>query len=848
MLGRLDDHLTAPTNFPDWKIRALQGDVDHKLDTRIGKEILDLHMAQIRVRYRGWTRTVPAWGTALAAGIILSGCGGGGGDCTIGPLCVIPPEQSEASSIEAGQHNNQQGAPGRELPESVDVQVKDSDGDAVPGVTVNFSVSTGRGTLSSASAESDVNGFARVSWTLGPELGTQTMEARAANDEGVQLANSPLTLRAEAVQPQPARIVLLTPLPETAQNGVPFEQQPIVEVFDSDSQPVPQVEVVASVNPGGASLAGATTASSDANGQATFTNLALVGPQGTQTIRFSVATPALEVTSGPIQLVFGTAATLTAIEPVTYEATVNSPVSPGPSVVAKDAAGNPVPGVAVTFTANRNASVSPQTATTNDQGVAQVSWTLGSSANVAYSLTARIESASIDPVRFSATARPGAAGRLRVATQPSTPTQSGTAFAQQPVIQVLDQSGNPTPQAGIAVTATISSGPSGTLQNGSATTDATGRATFSGLALTGAVGNYTLSFSAPGLTGVTSAPFAITVGGAARLAFSRPPSDRSRSRAPLVIQPVVEIQDPSGNPIRQAGTVVTASVSTAQTSLTGETATTDANGQATFSGLTITGIPGTKELTFAATGLQSVSARVTLPNVTTVSAAPSHPVSATVGTTIGGPVITWILRDGATRPVPDADFTLTLPNGGTALPLTPLADANGAVQVGDWTLGTTAGYQYLELRLPDKRVFRDSILTTPGPAVNLVIASGDNQTAPVGQELPLPLIAQVVDQYSNGVADITVQWSTCDNVPGPLETTDAHGYSSVSQPTGAQPTTAGCTRATAPDLGGIFVDFHYQVTAAAAQEGQPMEISGAASSRSGPPPVPHRRSRLKPSR
>ncbi len=784
-----------------------------------------------------------SWPSAAlsTAAAILMGCGGGEDLCT-GPFCFSPPTRPEPSSIEAGPNNGQTGIRGRELPQPVYVRVKDSDGGPVSGITINFSVSSGGGTLSSATAESDNDGLAKVSWTLGQDLGTQLLQATATNGDGADLDGSPLELSATAALPEPARIVLRTTLAETASNGVPLEQQPVIEVYDADDQPLPQVEVLATVSSGGATLAGSTSASSDANGLASFTNLALVGPQGPQTLRFSVATSALEITAGPIQLLPGTAASMTAVAPTAYEQTVNSPVSPGPSVLVKDEAGNPAPGVAVTFTPNRNATVSPETATTNEQGVAQVSWTLGSTANVPYTLTARIESSSVPPVQFSAIARPGDAGRLRIMVQPSSPTQSGTAFATQPVIQLEDQNGNPTPQAGVNVMATISSGPSGTLQNQTATTDGSGRAAFSGLTLTGVVGNYTLSFSAPSLVGVTSAPFAITVGAPARLTVTTAPSTLARSRNPLVIQPVLQVQDASGNPVQQAGTVIVASISAANTTISGETATTDENGRAAFSALTLTGIPGPKDITFSAAGLQSASARVTLVSVETVSAAPSHPVSAVVGTTVAGPVITWTLRDGSTRPVADADFTLVLPSGGTAATLTPFSDANGAVQVGDWTLGTTAGYQYLVLRLPDGREFRDSILAVPDVAFDLLQAGGDGQTAPVNSELPERLVVRVVDQYNNGVADVPVQWATCDNVLGPVVPTDANGYSAVTQPTGNEPSGEGlpfCTQATIelPPDRTDRIEFHYGVTAAASQEGESEGTSAVQSTHSGPPPL-----------
>jgi adhesin/invasin len=767
----------------------------------------------------------------------LQSCDSGGSvEPCDGPFCHLGPERPMPSSMEVGSGNNQTGSPGRELSEPIAVKVTDDAGRPVPGVTVRFSVASGGGRLSSDSAQSDTLGLAGVRWVLGEQLGAQNVSAEAVNNDNAPLEHSPLQLSATAEPPTAAKLVLHAGLSETAQNGVPLESQPVLDVLDADDQPVSGVEVAVSVSSGGATVTGSATATSDGSGVASFSGLALAGAQGAQTLRFTAQGAATE--SGSIQLLAGTPASMTGVEPLTYEGTVNSPVSPAPSVTVKDAAGNGVPGVEVTFTPNRNSSVSPEVATTNEQGLAQVSWTLGTTANVQYTLTARIEASPVLPVRFTATARAGAAGRLRISTQPSSPTQSGTPFAQQPVLQTVDENGNPTAQPGIAVTAAISSGPSGSLTNQTATTDANGQAAFSGLAVSGVAGNYTLSFSAPGLAGVTSTPFAITEGSAARLAFVIQPSTAARSRLPLVIQPVLQIQDASGNPIAQAGVMVTVSALPSGTTVTGETVATDENGRAAFSTLTLQGIPGPKDLTFAAPGLQSATARVTLPSVSTVTAAPSHPASAVVGSTIGGPVISWTFRDASTRPVADADFTLKAPSGGTALPVTQFSDINGVVQAGSWTLGTTAGYQYLQLGLPDGRIFRDSILAVPDAASRLAKVSGDSQTAPVNSQLPELLVVRVVDQYGNGVSNIAVQWSTCDGIPGePVPPTDANGYSSTRQPTGTEPSgdQPFCTMATASVPEGSPVEFHYTVTGSAPAMSQLRTTSSVR--HSGPPPI-----------
>jgi len=86
---------------------------------------------------------------------------------------------------------------------------------------------------------------------------------------------------------------------------------------------------------------------------------------------------------------------------------------------------------------------------------------------------------------------------MAITTQPSATVLSGSNFAQPVVIQILDGNGSPVP--GIVVTAAIQSGTGGTLSNNTATTDASGNATFTNLQLSGPAGNsYTLNFKVPG--------------------------------------------------------------------------------------------------------------------------------------------------------------------------------------------------------------------------------------------------------------------------------------------------------------------------------------------------------------
>jgi hypothetical protein len=784
---------------------------------------------------------------ALSAGVTLSSCGGGDGSDCGGPFC-LGPDQPQATKIKLGSENGgdgQTGAPGRELPRPLEVIVTDSDDKPVQDVVVTFSVGQGGGSLSGSEIRSDLQGRARATWTLGTEPGDQKAQATADGISGIPLSGAPITFSAQAVRPPPASLVLRQAPSVSARNGIPLEQQPAIDVLDSDGQPVPGVQITAGIASGGGSMSGTTAVVSDGSGRATYTDLTLVGAGGPHTLRFSVADPALEVLSGTIILGAGGPAQIAGIAPLAYAGTVTSPVSPPPSVVVKDAAGNVVPGITVTFEANRDARVSPETAVTGANGVARVtSWTLGSTAGVQYTLTARVEGSALPAVRFAASARAGAAGRLAIAAEPSSPTQNGAPFSQQPVIQVTDQDGNPAPQPNVLITATVSSGPNGDLQNATANTDVTGRATFSGLTLTGTVGGYTVSFSAEGLTGVTSNPIMLTVGAPAQLAVAVPPPANVRSRAVITPPPVIQLQDAGGNPVAQAGISIVASVDGGGTLGGTTTVTTGADGRATFTDLIISGSPGPKTLGFGTTSpaLQGVSAQVTLPPVASVEVQTPAPASAQVGTTLSS-VPVWVLKDPTGLPVADAAFTLAT-SAGSVVPLGGFSGDNGIAQVQSWTLGTAAGDQYVEIRVTGTALSSQvHVQATAAAAANLLKQSGDNQSVPAppptatDPALPEPLVVRVTDQYGNGVGGALVQWRTCDGGGDYDQPTDADGFSSSRQPIQSAPGTYH-TCASVAGSSIAAVNFTYTITPASSSMNQLRTSRPGVEARGLPPTAP----------
>jgi Bacterial Ig-like domain (group 1) len=71
------------------------------------------------------------------------------------------------------------------LPQSIRVRITDQDSQPVAGFDVGWNVTAGGGTVDSLVSATDANGIARVSWTLGPVAGPQTLVAAIANGSTV---------------------------------------------------------------------------------------------------------------------------------------------------------------------------------------------------------------------------------------------------------------------------------------------------------------------------------------------------------------------------------------------------------------------------------------------------------------------------------------------------------------------------------------------------------------------------------------------------------------------------------------------------------------------------------------
>lgn len=269
-----------------------------------------------------------------------------------------------------------------------------------------------------------------------------------------------------------------------------------------------------------------------------------------------------------------------------------------PSVVVRDAFGNPVPGAQIEFAVERGGGrVTGVPTSTDSAGVAAVgAWYLGPMIGM-NALRARVLGAEVptdNGALFTAIGTAGAPARLIAAGGLPDSDVVGTSLAesQLPAVVVTDANGNPA--GGIEVMFTTSRG--GVTTSVLRTTDAQGRAALSAFTLDTVAGVNTIVASAPGAGGVT-----MEIVGRAGPAVELSVVSGSFQKVPLgrpVLQPlVVRAVDRFGN--ARAGVPVTFVPTGAGVTVAAPSQVTDAQGTAS---------PGTVTLA-RAIGWQLIDAR-----------------------------------------------------------------------------------------------------------------------------------------------------------------------------------------------------------------------------------------------
>jgi hypothetical protein len=180
--------------------------------------------------------------------------------------------------------NGQTGQVGQRLAAAPVVAVLDAAGNPIAGATVTWTVRAGGGRAEPVTSTTDAGGQTSTQWTLGPAPEQNVLEASVS---GV----APVSFQATATAGAPSALALRTQPSSSAEAGVAFDRQPVVQLRDASGNDVSQagVAVTAAIASGTGTLGGTTTRTTDGDGRATFTDLRINGATGPHELIFAAA-------------------------------------------------------------------------------------------------------------------------------------------------------------------------------------------------------------------------------------------------------------------------------------------------------------------------------------------------------------------------------------------------------------------------------------------------------------------------------------------------------------------------------------------------------------------------------
>ena len=527
---------------------------------------------------------------------------------------------------------------GTALVRQPEVKIVDAQGNTVTSSTavVTASRATGPGSLAGTAAVNAVSGVASYSGlSLRGTTGTYTVSF------SMTTANGTISVTSDAVtvtHGAPNKVVVTNKLSVaagSAASAAAFGVQPRAVVQDAWGNTIiagtaASAAVTVSASDGATLNVGGSTTVVD--GERRFSGVGVRARTGTYTITYSATVDgvALAADSHTVTVTHGAAASVSLVRPAGGTAS-GATFTTQPQVRVLDSAGNVVGSSSAQITATVSPSASGAltgtTSSTASSGVATftdlgITGTAGVSYTVSYSTTLA-SSTSVSTVQ-TVVVTPGAVSNARsglsqsvAATGVATGSvRSGVAFTTQPTVTLRDAQDNVVTSASDEITLTVArkTGTSGDLPgqlNGDTSVNALqGVATFSGISLSGTAGvTYTLSFTRNS-TVLATQDVAVLAGNPVRLNLNTAGAG-ARAGLALTTQPIVGLRDAAGNAATTSGVLVSAAVSAGGT-LTNVSATTNAGGIATFTGLTLAGRTSTYTVTFTSGSLGSATQTLAL--------------------------------------------------------------------------------------------------------------------------------------------------------------------------------------------------------------------------------------------
>jgi adhesin/invasin len=509
--------------------------------------------------------------------------------------------------------------------------------------------------------------------------------------------------------------------PSDTQAGSSISPSVTVRAVDDDGDLVASfsssITIAIGNNPAGGTLSGTTSAPA-VNGVATFSNLSInrTGTGYTLTASASglssATSSAFAVTPGP-----PSGATST-IDATPTSVAANGIDSSTITVVLRDALGNPLTtGGATVVLSPSGGTLGPVT----DQGNGTYTATLTATSPGSITVNGSVNSSPIaDSAVVTFTAVPT---RLEFVQQP-TDEVAGSAITPAVTIRAVDSGGQTVPSFTGNVTVAIGTNPAGGTLSGTTTVAAVnGVATFSNLSINRAGSGYTLAASASGLTGATSAAFAITPGPAS-------PATTQITATPISIPAdgvststiTVELRDALGNPLTSGSALI------ALNATQGNLGAVVNNNNGTYTAI-LRSVSSTTNVTSTVTGTLDAQAIADNASVTFTGVAPvatrlvfgQQPTNEQAGSPISPPVtVRAVDNGGATITSFTGNVTIAIgtnPIGGTLSGTTTVAAVAGVATFSNLRIQQTgAGYTLAATASGLTGATSSPFSITPGPA------------------------------------------------------------------------------------------------------------------------------------
>ncbi|HTM51704.1 MAG TPA: Ig-like domain-containing protein, partial [Bryobacteraceae bacterium] len=594
-----------------------------------------------------------------------------------------------ATSIVVGSGTPQSTTVGSAFSSQLRAIVRDAFSNPKAGTNVTFAgPASGAGAIFSpaSTVATDSLGQAIVTASANTVAGSYTVGATTA---GVgSTANFSLTNTAG----NPVSIAPTAGTPQSTPINTQFPIALRARVTDSYGNAVPGVTVTFSppaatsgAGPSGTFPTNPATGLTDAAGVAiapAFTANNVVGGPYNVTASF----PTLDTPPAAFALTntVGVPASITTTAGSPQSATVNTAFATALKATVRDASGNPVPNVSVTFTAPASGASGAfggsATVTTDSGGVATAPTFTANSVAGTYNVNASTAGVA-SPAAFALTNTPGPpAAILTTAGSPQTTTVN-TAFPTALKATVRDANSNPVP--GVSVTfAAPASGASGTFGGSpTVTTDSSGVATAPTFTANGTAGSYTVTATTQGVAG--AAAFNLTNGAGAPASITSttgtPQSATINTAFPTIM--TATVRDANSNLVPGVSVVFTAPGAGASGTFGGSaTVTTNASGVATAPAFTANSIAGSYAVAATTAGVAAPA----LFNLTNNPGAPFS-ITATGGsgqsTVVSSPFqspLQATVRDVGNNPVPNASVTFAAPTSGASASVAATVSTNAS--------------------------------------------------------------------------------------------------------------------------------------------------------------------------